>query len=45
VARMARVVSSSKYSFFGENGSMDGGMIATLSAGIHGGTYSRLVKT
>ena len=37
-ARMARTMSASSCWFFGENGSMDGGMIQTLLAGIHDGT-------
>ena len=38
VTRMARTVSGSSGWFFGENGSIDGGMIQAFSAGIHGGT-------
>ena len=34
---MARTVSASSGWFFGENGSIDGGMIQTLPAGSHGG--------
>src|SRR5262249_56385017 len=44
-ARIARTVSASRYWFFGENGSIDGGVIAAFSPAIHGGTYSRRVKT
>jgi hypothetical protein len=39
-ARMARTVSASSSWFFGEKGSIDGGMIEAFAAGIHGGTYS-----
>ena len=45
VARMLRTVSSSRSSFFGESGSIDGGMIATFSPGSQDGTYSRREKT
>ena len=45
LARIPRTVYSSRYWFFGENGSIDGGMIATCSPGIQAGTYSRLEKT
>ena len=33
-----RTVSGSSGWFFGENGSIDGGMIQAFSAGIHAGT-------
>jgi hypothetical protein len=38
VAKMARTVSAASGWFFGENGSIDGGMIHTLSGGTHDGT-------
>ena len=43
--RMARTVSGSSGWFFGENGSIDGGMIQAFSAGIHGGTQARRENT
>ncbi len=45
LTRMARTVSASSGWFFGENGSIDGGMIQVFSAGIHGGTYARRENT
>ena len=44
-ATMAETVSASSSWFFGANGSIDGGMIQTFAAGIHGGTYSRRENT
>ena len=38
---MACTVAASRSWFFGENGSIDGGMIETLSSANHDGTYSR----
>ena len=37
--KMACTVSAARCWFFGENGSIDGGMIQALPAGIHDGTY------
>ena len=45
LARMARTVWASRGWFLGENGSIDGGMTQTFSAGIHDGTYSRRENT
>ena len=43
--RMPRTVESSRNWFLGENGSIEGGMMATRPAGIHDGTYSRRENT
>ena len=43
--KMARTVSAASAWFFGENGSIDGGMIQVFAAGIHPGTYSRRENT
>ena len=38
ITKMARTVSAASGWFFGENGSIDGGMIQAFCAGIHDGT-------
>ena len=45
ILRSARSTSASDISwFFGENGSMDGGMTWTFDSSIHSGTYWRREK-
>ena len=43
--RIAATAPSSRWTFFGENGSIEGGMVHILRWGTHSGANWRLVKT